>query len=381
MEVISLMKLQTTNIMIVFRIILIVTTSADILMRPQVSAMMKTALILGFIGLHLNDYIRNSVQFFERNRIPYVVSMIISIVGIGLYLFRFDTVPLNIYFIFPVVEIFLFHSRIQMGLLIFHVIVYIIGMFLLHEPVQKALLPYFALIATIYLFRSISKEKEKGNLLHAELIEANAKLKEITIVKERTRIAQELHDSIGHALIALKMHLEFAENTIDTNPDKSKEVIKKALGISQTSITDLRKAVDVLKDTGSWEKKIKLRDALVDLIQGLETTGRLEFDYFLDDKTDDASDTIQTVVYETVREAITNGIKHGHAQAFHIEIFVHERKLFVKIEDDGAGSGGIVKSHGLRGMEERIHALNGKIQFVTEKDQGFAVEAEIPYME
>ncbi|RID82404.1 histidine kinase [Peribacillus asahii] len=269
-------------LIMIFRIILIVTTSIDIILRPQLAILLKAAFIFGIILLHMNDHFRNRYQLFESNRMLYYISMVASIVGTGLYLIQFDSLPLNFYFVFPIVEIFLYRPWIQIGLLIFHVFVFVTVMFVLKEGVQQALFPYLAMLLLIYLFRSSSREKEKGNLLNAELMEANIKLKEITIVKERTRIAQELHDSIGHALIALKMHLEFAENMIDTNPKKSKEVLGKALGISQASITDLRKAVDVLKDDQAW-KRIKLRDSLNDLIESLQMTGGVRFGLFFDE--------------------------------------------------------------------------------------------------
>ncbi|HEY2421038.1 MAG TPA: sensor histidine kinase [Neobacillus sp.] len=373
-------KHKPPMIMIIFRIILIVSTSIDIILRPQIPDMLKATFIFGIILLHMNDHLRNRYQFFENNRIIYYISMMASIVGTGLYLIRFDSLPLNFYFVFPIVEIFLYRPLIQIGLLILHIFVFLIAMFFLKAGVQEALFPYLSMLLLIYLFRSNSREKEKGNLLNAELMEANAKLKEITIVKERTRIAQELHDSIGHALIALKMHLEFAENIIDTDPKKSKEVLAKAHGISQTSITDLRKAVDVLKDDQAWKNKMKLRNSLDDLIESLQMVGGLKFELFFDDTAEYTSKDIQKGIYETVRESITNGIKHGNARGFHIEIFVHDNKLLVKIEDDGAGCADIKKSHGLQGMEDRIHLLNGKIQFVSTKGNGFAVEAEIPFV-
>ncbi|NRD76855.1 sensor histidine kinase [Bacillus sp. BRMEA1] len=375
------MKRQNTiKIMVIFRLILILTASFDIMMRPYFSLPVKAVCIAGVIILHVNDYIRNYFQLFERNRIIYYISMAVGIIGSGLYLLPFDNIALNLYFIFPIVEIFLYRPTIQVGLLILHILVFLFDMVVLKEGIEKGLFPYVALLAMVYLFRINSREKEKGNLLNVELMEANAKLKEITIVKERTRIAQELHDSLGHGLIALKMHLEFAENMLNTHPEKAKEVMKKALGISQTSIADLRKAVAVLKDDQAWKNNVKLRDSLTDLIDSLQTAGRLQFEWFCDDMAEYASRDIQSAVYETVREAITNGIKHGNARTFHIDIFVHDKKLLVKVEDDGAGCSDMKKSHGLRGMEERIQLWNGTIHFVSVQGRGFAVEAEIPFV-
>ncbi|WP_423802233.1 sensor histidine kinase [Neobacillus sp. SAB-20_R2A] len=373
-------KHKTPSVMMIFRIILIIMASIDIMGQSPSSIPIKAAFIIGLVILHLNDIYRNYYQLYEKNRIIYYISMSVSIIAIGLYVIQFDNIPLNIYFIFPIVEIFIYRPTIQIGLVILHIFMFVIGMFALKAGIQQALIPYLALMALIYLVRSNSREREKGNLLNAELMEANAKLKEITIIKERTRIAQELHDSIGHALIALKMHLEFADNMMDSNPEKSKDVMKKALVISQTSITNLRKAVDVLKDNQAWKDKVKLRDSIEDLIDSLQTAGRLQFELFFDDTVEFASRDIQNGIFETVREAITNGIKHGNARTFHIDIFVNEKKALVKVEDDGEGCTDIKKSHGLRGMEERIHLLRGSIQFVSAKGHGFAVEAEIPFV-
>ena len=98
------------------------------------------------------------------------------------------------------------------------------------------LLAYFATLLLVYLFREISLERGKGHVLHSELVEAHAKLEEIAIVKERTRIAQEMHDSIGHSLIALRMKLEFSVNMIDVNPKQAGEALAKAYYFSQNSI-------------------------------------------------------------------------------------------------------------------------------------------------
>ena len=91
------------------------------------------------------------------------------------------------------------------------------------------MIAYFGVIAAgLFVSRNPFEEREKGQVLSAELAEVHAKLKEITIVKERTRIAQEMHDSIGHSLIALRMHLEFAENMIHAKPDQAGDALSKS---------------------------------------------------------------------------------------------------------------------------------------------------------
>ncbi|WP_129730843.1 sensor histidine kinase [Ectobacillus funiculus] len=211
------------------------------------------------------------------------------------------------------------------------------------------------------------------------MIEAHAKLKEITIVKERTRIAQEMHDSIGHSLIALRMHLEFAENMIEANPQKAGEAIVKAHDFSQKSIKELRKAVAVLKDQ-SVNSQIDLEELLNDMIESLQTSGKLKFTLNFDKEVESGNQDMKNCIYNSVREAVTNGLKHGKAQQFLINITKSSEKIRVIVEDDGEGCSQIKKSHGLQGIEERIGLLNGKVSFSSEKGRGFKLLAEIPVM-
>jgi signal transduction histidine kinase len=190
----------------------------EIVTHPSLSVGMKAVCIAGIVLMQVNDIIRYHYRLSERHRLLYIVSMVINIAAIAVYMVLFDSAATGMYYIFPIVEMFLSGRSVHKGIMVFHVIVYLAAMYVSKADVQNSLMSYFATLLLVYLFRGISLEREKGQILHAELAEAHAKLKEITIVKERTRIAQEMHDSIGHSLIALRMHLEFAENMIDTNP-------------------------------------------------------------------------------------------------------------------------------------------------------------------
>jgi signal transduction histidine kinase len=249
----------------------------------------------------------------------------------------------------------------------------------LNADVTNSLFAYLAMLLLVYLFRTNSLQKKKGESLNVELSEANAKLKEITIAQERTRIAQELHDSIGHGLISLKMHLEYAGNVADSNPQKTKEVIAKALAISQASIDDLRKAVAVLKNN-SLNERMELQQSLKQMIGSIQVNGRLGFEFAFDESVEYATPDIKQAIYSTVREAVTNGLKHGKAQAFSIEIKKCSVLIRVVVQNDGEPCQHLQKSHGIRGIEERIHSLEGNVEFSSAPDSSFTVTAEIPYV-
>lgn len=356
---------------IVFYILFGILTSLDL------SIGMKAVSIVGILLMQGNDFARMQYRLSERHRVLYILSMVINIAAIGIYMVLFDSVATGIYYVFPIAEIFLSRRSIQTGIVVFHVLVYLASMYALNADVQDSLMTYFATLLLVYLFRGIGLEREKRELLDAELAEAHAKLKENAIEQERTRIAQEMHDSIGHTLIALRMHIEFAENIIEDHPKKAAEALTKAHSYSQKSIKELRKAVAILKDK-STSNQIELEDLLNDMIVGLQTSEKLTLTLHYDKEVEFVDQDMKNCIYNSVREAVTNGLKHGKAHQFLIDITKKGEMIQVVVEDNGEGCHQIKKSHGLQGIEERFGLLNGKVSFSSKKGHGFKMLAEIP---
>lgn len=349
------MKNKNVIIMIiVLRATLTLLVEMDILSRSYLSDSEKFLFAAGILLLQANDFLRFSSHLLSRNRILYGLSMSTTIIGIGLYMFYFNSSATSVYFVFSVVEMFLNSGAFPVIMLAIHVFVYVCTLVALHIGWKEGLFPYIAMLLVVYLLRQIHLEKDKGQRLNNQLRESNARLlnyseqlKDMTIMKERTRIAQELHDAIGHGLVALRMNLEFVENTFDSNPNKSKEAVQRALDLSKKSI---------------------------------RMTGRLTCELLFDQSVEKATANIKSAIYKSIREAVTNGIKHGRPQTIKIEVTRHDLFILVVVKDDGEGSGPIKKSHGLRGIEKRIEELKGTVRFYTEENQGFTVIAKIPYL-
>jgi signal transduction histidine kinase len=377
LEVIHMLNSKSMKMALALKVVIISIIMYEIVTDHRLSAGMKAVCIVGIVLMQVNDVIRSHYRLSERHRFLFIVSMVINIAAIGVYMELFNSVATSIYFIYPLVEIFLVGQKIQTGIVVFHVFVYLAAVYVSKTDFLNVVISYLATLLLVYLFRGISLEREKGQLLHAELAEAHAKLKEVTIVKERTRIAQEMHDSIGHSLIALRMHLEFAENMIDANPQQAGEAIAKAHNFSKKSIKELRKAVAILKDK-SVNSQIELEELLNDMIESLQTSGKLKFTLNFDKEVESGDQNMRNCIYNSVRESVTNGLKHGKAQQFRIDITKSEEMIRVVVEDNGKGCGQIKKSHGLQGIEERIGLLHGKVSFSSEKGYGFKLLAEIP---
>jgi signal transduction histidine kinase len=206
----------------------------------------------------------------------------------------------------------------------------------------------------------------------------SVEIEELTIINERANVAQELHDSLGHSLIALTMNLEYAENIFDSTPEKAKEIISKSYNISKECIMNLRKAVSTLR-----ERKIikELRESINEIFYTFKEIDKIKFNFKMEETIESTNPDIKYCIYKTIKESITNGIKHGNATIFHIDILNVKNQIYLTIKDNGLGCNKIIKSNGLKGIESRVNKLGGSVSFAYGTHCGFTIKVKIPVLE
>lgn len=342
----------------------------------------KLSMALGIVVCGLNDFLR--IRLWQgKIRWAFNLSTAASMVGAGLYYYLFHDLPTSIYFIFPIAETFA-HSDDPFWLAVFHFGVYLAAdLNFLKSYLWTGLLGYAGVILILFLFRNISMERKKVQRLNNELKGANAKLKEYSeriqrtaVVEERTKIAQELHDSIGHGLIALGMNLEFAESMIGADSEKAETAVRRAHEQSQKCMADLRKAVTTLKNHDS-DQPANLQVLLNNLFCQFQQE-RVQFNLSFDPRIEMESPPVRDCLYKLVREAATNGIRHGNASLFTIRISKEANMIAASVKDNGSGCAELAKSDGLIGIEKRVASLGGNVNFSTTPNDGFCISVAIP---
>ncbi|MGL5822699.1 MAG: sensor histidine kinase, partial [Sarcina sp.] len=238
--------------------------------------------------------------------------------------------------------------------------------------------PFLVTILIVSLFTLRAKGKKDINKLNRELESQNKKLQEyaaqiedLTILNERNRIAQELHDSLGHYLMAISMHIDVLDK-VKSFPEKSEEILGKTKILVKDSIKELRTTVFELKE---MKKSSILSESLNELIDNFSSLDDINFNLNIDKEIESYSPFIKDIIYKTVKEAITNGIKHGKASSFEISIQIKNGIEFY-IKNNGISPTTIVKSNGLIGIEKRLELSRGTVEFIS-KD-GFTIYCHIP---
>lgn len=240
---------------------------------------------------------------------------------------------------------------------------------------------YLAGLFIIILILEQVKQKERFELLSSELQIKNELLKqqqglreELALSKEREIVAQELHDSIGHTLVAVKMHVKVLEKYVGYDTEKEKQILSTLNEVIQESILQLRETVYRLKkNSRNWNFK----EAVTQLLDNIRQTESVQINFYFDAEAESLEVSFKEVIYKSIRECITNAMKYAKAKNIWISIKVTGNEVEFYVKDDGIGAAEIQKSFGIKGIEERIKMLNGSCTFKSDIGKGFLFEARI----
>jgi signal transduction histidine kinase len=186
---------------------------------------------------------------------------------------------------------------------------------------------------------------------------------------ERLRIARELHDLLGHDLIALHLELECALHLAE---GASREPVERAQRVSQTLLADLRKAVSSLRDASPATDLAAVVRAFVAGVQ----VPRVHLDAPATLELPDAERA--HALLRCVQEITTNTIKHAGATNLWLQLGQHDGYLRLDARDDGRGAASCTPGNGLEGMRERLAVLGGELVLDARPGEGFRVSARLP---
>ncbi len=207
---------------------------------------------------------------------------------------------------------------------------------------------------------------EKTN---AELEETRQSLARASRDAERLRIAREMHDLLGHDMIALHLELETARHLSE---GRAREAVDRAHEIGKTLLADLRQAVSNLRAEGAPIDIATSVRALVEKVHDprvhVEAPTSLEID----------DGERATTLVRCAQEIVTNAIKHAEAKNVWITLSRRNGCIELAARDDGRGASALTPGNGLEGMRERITTLGGDLAFETTAGAGFRVKAVLP---
>jgi len=200
---------------------------------------------------------------------------------------------------------------------------------------------------------------------------------------ERTRVAREMHDIVGHNLSVIITLADAGAYATDLAPERGKEALQLIGDTGRQALGELRRVLGVLREAAdgpsagpelSPQPGIADIDALCAKVRaaGLEVVYRTSGDV-------DALDSgVQLTAYRIVQEALTNTLKHADADSrVHLAIIEADTRLTIRVQDTGPATppGPHEEGHGLVGMRERAALYGGTVSAGPAGGGGWSVEA------
>jgi signal transduction histidine kinase len=186
------------------------------------------------------------------------------------------------------------------------------------------------------------------------------------------RLERDIHDGPQQRLVRLAMELGRAQHHFDSRPEAVREALADAIVQAQEALDELRAlsrgiTPPILADRG-------LHEALT----ALATRSTVPAAFDADPLSRPLDAAVETAAYFVIAEALTNVAKHSHAQRCLIGLRHGEGTLRVWVTDDGVGGASLDKGHGLRGLEDRLHAVGGRLWITSPAGGPTTITAELP---
>jgi signal transduction histidine kinase len=239
--------------------------------------------------------------------------------------------------------------------------------------------------------------RQRSELLIKELTQAQEQLRayalrveELATMRERTRVAREVHDTLAQGLAAIKMHLETSSKVFPETPAMAQKHLERARELAGEYLQETRNSILNLR-TGVLRGRT-LPVALSELVAGWRpATGTHGATFCVSGSEKEGavfwqtlSPAIELSCYRIVQEALSNATRHGLAQHIDVELSMEKEELCLTITDDGVGFDPVALvprqtgGFGIIGMHERLKQLGGRLEIISASATGTQVVAMIP---
>jgi len=211
-------------------------------------------------------------------------------------------------------------------------------------------------------------------------------LEELTISRERNRLARELHDTLAHSLSAVTVQLEAVRSLWEFDPTAAQDMLERADEAARRGLTEARRALRDLRASPLQDLGLSL--ALRELAEGAAERVGASLAFHLPERNvDSISPDVQQGVYRIAQETLENIVRHSQAQSITFRLLRTREGLSLTISDDGRGidremlqraRADSPEGFGLRGMKERAALIGGNLEITEQEGQGTVVHLKVP---
>ena len=259
------------------------------------------------------------------------------------------------------------------------------------SPFVWPLLP--AVITLYFGIRAINIYKEAYRLgqlhlqelneAHQELQQTHEALQEASVhsmryaaLAERTRLARDMHDGLGHQLTSLIVQLQALEIMLPGDPAQAANAVPAMLEIARKAMAEIRLAV---RDWSEDESGLGLI-ALKGLVSQSAAHSHLALEFHQDDDLSDLPVEMSVALYRILQEALTNIMRHAEATLASIQVQERYQQVILTVSDNGhyTEHTPLTPGFGIKGIMERSQSLGGSCTISQNQPHGLKLQVMLP---
>lgn len=203
-------------------------------------------------------------------------------------------------------------------------------------------------------------------------------------LRERNRLAAEIHDSLQQRLTGVAMQLAVTSRTLKESAGAARTSLEQARQLVRQSQDEVRRSVWNLRSIALANDD--LCAALSEAARALTEGSTIRAEVTSSGERRPLCDIVQENLLRIGQEALTNAVKHSRARNIRVSLTFQENRVILELRDDGAGfdpdtAAGALGGHfGIAGMRERAHRLGAEIQIQSAPGRGSLIRVDAPLL-
>lgn len=263
---------------------------------------------------------------------------------------------------------------------------------MLHQPYATPILPpvivliiqtVSMLVVGYFISVLVTRMKQQQNDLekaNARLVQVAGTLEDLTISRERNRLARELHDTLAHTLSALSVQLETAKAYEEVgDADAVGRLLGTSLAATRSGLQETRRALKALR--ASPVNDLGLSLALRQVAEENATRANVGLELAISEHLPTLPTAVEQTIYRIAQEALANAVHHANATTFTVALTADEVGITLQVQDNGRGFSqrqeATAGHYGLAGMQERAQLVGGQLTITSHSGEGTTVRLTV----
>ena len=224
----------------------------------------------------------------------------------------------------------------------------------------------------VQLMKVQREQRQRLSEANARLAQYASTLEQLTISRERNRLARELHDVLAHTLSGVAVELEGLRSLLRLDVERANALLSHALQAIREGLSETRRALKELRARPLDDLGLAL--AVRHLADSYAARCDFALELTIEDDLGEYAPEVQQCVYRIAQEALTNIAEHAQAQHAQLILKRERDHLRLIIRDDGCGFdvtlGAADQQYGLLGMRERAEMIGGCLAVESQVGKG-----------